>query len=100
MPGFCYGVPTGLFMPQSLVPKAVHGPRALMRDNTVTALALSRAGSLTQDPATGLDDIFGPSPIRLQYRAAWGAWRASGAPLYLGQHPQPRPFAAPAEMLP
>ena len=35
-----------------------------------------------------------------QYRAAWGAWHASGAPLYLGLNPQLRPFAAPAEMLP
>lgn len=80
--------------------QAVHGKQALLWDNTVTALALSRAGSLTQDPTTGLDDIFGPSPMRQQYREAWRAWHASGAPLYLGPHPQPRPFAAPPEMLP
>lgn len=80
--------------------QAVHGKQALLWDNTVTALALSRAGSLTQDPATGLDDIFGPSPMRQQYREAWRAWHASGAQLYLGPHPQPRPFAAPREMLP
>jgi glycosyltransferase involved in cell wall biosynthesis len=80
--------------------QAVHGKLALLWDDTVTALALSRAGSLTQDPSTGLDDIFGPSHMRQQYRAAWGAWHASGAPLYLGLHPQPRPFAAPVEMLP
>jgi glycosyltransferase involved in cell wall biosynthesis len=78
--------------------QAAHGKQALLWDNTVTALALSRAGKLTQDPATGLDDIFGPSPMRQQYREAWGAWHASGAPLYLGLHPQLRPFAAPAEM--
>jgi hypothetical protein len=80
--------------------QAVHGKQALLWDNTVTALALSRAGSLTQDPATGLDDIFGPSPMRQQYREAWRAWHASGAQLYLGLQPQPRPFAAPPEMLP
>lgn len=80
--------------------QAVHGRQALGWDGTVTALALSRAGSLTQDTATGLDDIFGPSAARQKYREAWRAWHASGARLYLGLQPLPRPFAAPPEMLP
>lgn len=78
---------------------AVLGPQALLWDSTVVALALHRAGSLTQDAATGLDDIFGPSVTRLQYRQAWQAWHQSGRPLYLAQGQHPRPFAAPAAMV-
>ncbi len=77
----------------------VFGTQALGWQDDVVALALSRLGSLTQDPLTGLDDVYGPSPMRLAYRQAWQDWHRSGERLYMPQSPQPRPFAAPPEML-